>query len=69
VLKPPVTSAEASGLVISGARDELAAVVDGGAGNAALATRAIGERFVAGDGFALDRADSGLCDEAESSWR
>ena len=44
-------------------------MVDGGGGNAALATRAIGERFVAGDGFALDRADTGLCDEAESSWR
>ena len=38
---------------------------EGGAGNGALASREMGERFWAGEGLALDRGESGLCDEDE----
>jgi len=48
--------------IISGDGEKLGTGFEGGAGNGALAIREMGDRFWDGEGLALDRGDSGLCD-------
>lgn len=56
-------------LVVCGDTDAGWVGFNGGIGNGALAIRGTGDRFSAGDAFALVLGDSGLLDEGEPSFR